>query len=90
MKNRVNPYQVGLILGILTASWYLIWSVIVLAGFAKPVLDWVLALQFLSDPFEVQQFNLTTACILLVVNFVIGFLVGWAGAWLWNWKTKKK
>jgi hypothetical protein len=36
-----NPNKVGLVIAALIAGWHVIWSVLVLIGWAQPILDFV-------------------------------------------------
>jgi hypothetical protein len=64
--------------------WHLTWSLLVLVGLAKPLLDFILSLHFLQVTYAVAPFNATKALGLLVVTAVLGYLLGCVLAWLWN------
>lgn len=86
---KVNPHKLGMVVGIFGGSWHTLWSILVAFGVAKPLLDWLLSLHFLSLTFSVQEFNLATAVILIIVTSVIGYILGYFLAWIWNWVVKK-
>lgn len=82
-------YKVGLIVGVLAAFCHLVWSVFVVTGAAQPIIDWILKMHFLNNPFLIQPFDWLTAAMLVVFTFVVGFVFGWVLAFLCNWLCKK-
>lgn len=85
---KLDGNTIGMILGVLFGIWHAIWALLVMLGMAKPILDFVYGIHFLSNPFIVKPFDITTAVILVVVTAVIGYVIGWAFAAIWN--TLKK
>lgn len=81
---KLNGHTVGLILGILTGLWHAIWALLVMVGSAKPILDFIYGIHFLSNPFVIRPFDMTTAVTLVIVTAVIGYVIGWAFATIWN------
>lgn len=77
-------------MGGMMALWHLAWSTLVLLGFAKAFLDWVLWLHFITIPITIGPFDLLRAAILVIFTFVVGYVVGWVSAWLWNTLIEKK
>ncbi|MBI3332325.1 hypothetical protein HYZ99_05230 [Candidatus Peregrinibacteria bacterium] len=80
----INPHKTGLALGGTIAAWHLLWSLLVLAGWAQFVIDRVFRLHFITPPYTVGQFSLVLAVGLIVVTFVTGYVVGWAFSVIWN------
>ena len=80
----LNKKKTGLIVGAFSGSWHFLWSLLVGIGVAQPFLDWVYRLHFLSNPFQVADFNLFTAALLVLISFSVGYLMGWFFALLWN------
>lgn len=81
--------KTGLIIGVLLALLHFLWSILVATGVAQTVLDWVYKMHFLDNPFQVQQFDIATAAMLVVLTFVIGFVAGWILALVVNMLHKK-
>lgn len=82
--NKVSAHKVGLVLGGLLAIWHAIWSAMVLVGLAKPFMDWILGLHFLSFQYSVNAFAFSNALMLIIVTAVIGYIMGYIAGWLWN------
>ncbi|MFA6521279.1 MAG: hypothetical protein WCT53_02755 [Candidatus Gracilibacteria bacterium] len=83
-KNRV-----GLVVGSLMGGLHLLWSILVAFGAAQFLMDWILKLHFLSNPYVIADFNLGFAVGLIALTFAVGYIVGWVLALLWNMMHKK-
>ncbi len=81
---KLNPNKTGLALGGLFALSHAGWSVLVAIGLAQALLDFVYSIHFLSNPFVVEAFSLTTALTLVVFTAVVGYVFGWVFALIWN------
>ena len=81
---EVNPHRLGLVLGGLYGLWHLTWSLLVVIGLAKPLLDLVLRLHFLQVTYTVASFNVVTALGLIIVTSAVGYLMGYVLGLLWN------
>jgi hypothetical protein len=81
---KVNPHRLGLVVGGLYGLWHLMWSLLVVVGLAKPLLDFILSLHFLQVTYAVAPFNVLTALGLIIVTSAIGYVVGYVLGSLWN------
>lgn len=86
MKNMkpLDPNHIALYLGSIMGFFHGVWSLLVMVGFAQAILDWVFWLHFLSNPIQVEVFEITRAIMLVTFTFAVGYVVGWIGAHLWN------
>lgn len=86
---KINPNEAGLALGGVIGLWHAVWSALVFLGLAKPFMDFILSLHFLSLTYKVAAFNLTTAITLVVITAIIGYLMGFVFGILWNSVARK-
>ena len=89
MKEKVQPHLVGLTLGLFVGGIHLVWSILVMTNYAKTLMDFILGLHFLSNPFKFLPFDVTTTLILVIITFVVGYTVGYIIGNLWNWVVKR-
>lgn len=81
---KFNSLTVGLYTGLLLGSCHLLWSILVFLGMAQSIMDFILGLHFLSNPYVVQPFNFVTAITLLLVTSIVGFVAGYISTLVWN------
>lgn len=74
----------GLMFGALLSGFHLCWLILVAAGVAKKLLDWVLSLHFMSYTYSMLPFNYLDALTLLVLTFVVGYVFGYIVAAILN------
>ena len=86
--NKVNPHKVGVALGAFGGLAHLVWSVLVAAGVAQPVLNWVLGLHMVESVSYVGEFSLGTAVALVFVAAAAGYVGGWILGTIWNWALR--
>ena len=79
-----NPHKVGLVIAALIAGWHVIWSVLVLIGWAQPILDFVFWAHMIKPVYFAKPFDPMAAVVLIVITAVIGYIFGFAGAIIWN------
>ena len=70
--------------GAFYAVWHFVWILLVAAKAAKPIMDWVLSLHFISLTYEIMPFTVGRTMFLVIFTFAIGYFVGWIFARLWN------
>ena len=80
----LNNHKVGLALGSLLGTWHVLWSAFVSVGFAKPLMDFIYGLHFLSNPVMMQEFSIGTAVLLVLVTSLVGYAFGWMFSYFWN------
>ena len=80
----INPKKAGLALGSVIGGWHALWSLLVAAGWAQPVIDFVFWMHFIKPVYVVGPFNALTALILVAVTALAGYALGYAFGAVWN------
>ena len=86
---RLQPPSVGLVVGLSLGLLHLVWSLLVMVGWAQGIMDFILSLHFLSNPYVMQTFDVTKALMLVFITFIVGYVVGWVFTVIWNMMLKK-
>jgi hypothetical protein len=82
--NKVSSNKVGLAFGGMLGIVHAVWALMILLGIAKPFMDWILGLHFLSFQYDVEPFIFSSALLLVLVTSLLGYLMGYVAGWLWN------
>lgn len=80
----LNPAKAGLSVGVVVGLWHVTWVSLVAAGWAGPVMDFILRLHFIQLRYELAPFAIGTAAALVAFTFSIGALFGIIFALVWN------
>ncbi len=83
--NHLNPAKTGLALGGLVGGVHVVWTVLVLLGWAQPLVNFSQWAHMVSVPVVVQSFNLSAAVTVIIVAAAIGSVLGYAFAKIWNY-----
>lgn len=81
---NASPLRLGVLGALVFGLWHAAWAGLVSAGLAQPLLDWIFRLHFLSQPFDVQPFDVKTAATLVGVTAGVGFALGAVIGVIWN------
>jgi hypothetical protein len=79
----------GLAVGGFLGIWHLVWSLLVLAGLAQPLMDFVFKLHMMDLSFTVLPFSLSMAIGLIVVTSLFGYILGYVLGLIWDMVQKK-
>jgi len=82
--SMTNPNKVGLVIGALIGGWHLVWSILVLVGWAQPIIDFIFWAHMIKPVYFVKPFDPLAAVTLIVITGVIGYIFGFVGAIIWN------
>lgn len=74
---RIDPHQLGLVVGTLLAVLHAGWAMLVWLGVAQPVIDFIFELHMISPAYHVQAFQLRVAAGLVLFTAATGYLAGW-------------
>jgi hypothetical protein len=79
-----NPNKVGLVIAALIGSWHVLWSLLVLIGWAQPILDFIFWAHMIKPVYVVKPFDPVAAIALIAITAAIGYIFGFLGAVIWN------
>jgi len=82
--DAVDPYKTAGVLAGLVGGWHVLWSVLVLVGWAQPFIDFIFWIHFLRPVYVVESFQIGRCLILIAVTAAIGGITGYCFGLLWN------
>ena len=82
--NTLSPGKVGLALALFLGLWHACWAILVAAGFAQPLMDFILRMHFIKPIFVIEAFEPLRALGLIGITTTFGYLLGFVLGLIWN------
>ena len=79
-----NANKVGLVSGALIGGWDLLWSLLVLFGWAQPIVDFIFWAHMIQPVYVIKSFDPAVAITLIFLTSAVGYIFGFVGAMTWN------
>jgi hypothetical protein len=80
----LGPNRVGLVLGVVLGGMHLVWALLVAAGVAQDLMDFIFRLHFIRPVYFVEAFDPLRALGLVVLSAASGYCIGAVFALFWN------
>jgi len=80
----ISSMKLGLIFGLLTSLCHMVWIILILAGVAQPLLNFVFWAHMIQPVYVINSAEPSAAIALVLLTFTIGYLIGIGGGLLWN------
>lgn len=88
--SRVHLNRTGLVFGTLLATCHVFWLLLVLIGWAQPLVNFVFWAHMIEPIYVIKPFDALAAISLLCFTFLSGYALGLVGAALWNYLHHEK
>jgi hypothetical protein len=84
MSKQVNNGKAGLAVALVLGGFHFGWALLVAAGWAQPVIDFIFWVHFIKPVYSIEPFELIRAAMLVAMTAGVGFAIGIAFALVWN------
>jgi hypothetical protein len=81
---HIDGPRTALAVGTVVGLFHFFWAALVAAGWAKPLLDFILGLHFIQLDIQIAPFAIGTAAVLVALTFGVGAVFGLVFAAVWN------
>ena len=79
-----NANKIGLVFGAVIGGWHVCWSLLVLLGWAQPVIDFIFWAHMINPIYVIKPFDPKAAAALIIFTSVVGYAFGFVGTIVWN------
>ncbi len=81
---RTDPKKAGLVGAVIIGGWHVIWSLLIILGWAQALVNFSLWAHMLQVPVVAGPFDAAAAATVIVIAAIIGYAVGYILATVWN------
>lgn len=80
----IQPHRAGLVFALLMGGFHVLWALLVLAGLAQPLMDWVFWLHMIKPVYVIEPFDPARAAGLVAFTACVGYVSGMCLGVMWN------
>jgi hypothetical protein len=84
VEAMLNAHKVGLGTAVFLAGWHVFWVLLVLLGFAQPLINFIFWAHMIQPIYVTKPFDPVAAGVLIVLTAVTGYAFGFIAATIWN------
>ncbi|HEY4516335.1 MAG TPA: hypothetical protein VJG64_00110 [Candidatus Paceibacterota bacterium] len=81
---RTDPKKAGLVGAVIIGGWHVVWSLLIILGWAQALVNFSLWAHMLQVPVVAGPFDVAAAATVIVIAAIIGYAVGYILATVWN------
>ena len=81
---NTNAQKAGLVGATFLGGVHILWSLLVLVGWAEPVVNFSAWAHMVNATPDIGPFDATAAATLIVVAALVGYAIGYALSTVWN------
>ena len=81
---RKDPKKAGLVGAVIIGGWHVVWSLLIILGWAQALVNFSLWAHMLQVPVVAGPFDVAAAATVIVIAAIIGYAVGYILATVWN------
>ena len=80
----IQPIKAGITVAIILGGLHFVWSILVLLGWAQPLVEFSMWAHMVQMPVTIGPFDLVAAVTVICIASCIGFAVGVVFSKVWN------
>lgn len=81
---HADPKKVGLVGGVMLGGLHVLWSLLVLLGWAQPLVEFSMWAHMARSAIIIGPFDVAAATTVIIIASLIGYGVGYMVATVWN------
>ena len=81
---HVNAKKVGTVGAVVLGGWHVLWSLLILLGWAQPLIDFSMWAHMAHFAVVVGPFDAGAAAPVIIIATLVGYCVGYIIAEVWN------
>ena len=81
---RTDPKKAGLVGAVIIGGWHVVWSLLIILGWAQALVNFSLWAHMLRVPVVAGPFDAGASATVIVLAAIIGYAVGYILATVWN------
>lgn len=81
---RTDPKKAGLVGAVIIGGWHVVWSLLVILGWAQSLVNFSLWAHMMRIPVVAGPFDAGASATVIVIAAIVGYAIGYILATVWN------